>query len=101
MSRVCPVSGKGPVSGNSRSHSVLATRRVWNVNLQKYKVEINGKMVDVRMSARAYRSLNKSVKSKDKDVKAEPAKEAKVEAKVEAPKEAKAEAKAEKKAEAK
>jgi large subunit ribosomal protein L28 len=64
MSRVCPVSGKGPVSGNNRSHSVRATRRVWNVNLQKYKIEINGKMVEVRMSARAYRSLNKSVKAK-------------------------------------
>jgi large subunit ribosomal protein L28 len=55
MSRVCPITGKGPVSGNNRSHSVLATRRVWNVNLQKYKIEINGKMVEVRMSARAYR----------------------------------------------
>jgi|LAHS01.1.fsa_nt_gb large subunit ribosomal protein L28 len=64
MSRVCPITGKGPVSGNNRSHSVLATRRVWNVNLQKYKIEINGKMVEVRMSARAYRSLNKSVKAK-------------------------------------
>jgi len=66
MSRVCPITGKGPVSGNNRSHSVLATRRVWNVNLQKYKIEINGKMVEVRMSARAYRSLNKSVKAKAK-----------------------------------
>jgi large subunit ribosomal protein L28 len=64
MSRVCPITGKGPVSGNNRSHSVLATRRVWNVNLQKYKIEINGKMVEVRMSARAYRTLNKSVKAK-------------------------------------
>lgn len=64
MSRVCPITGKGPVSGNNRSHSVLATRRKWNVNLQKYKIEINGKMVEVRMSARAYRSLNKSVKAK-------------------------------------
>lgn len=64
MSRVCPISGKGPLSGNNRSHSVLATRRRWNVNLQKYKININGKMVEVRMSARAYRSLNKSVKAK-------------------------------------
>jgi len=62
MSRVCPISGKGPVSGNNRSHSERATRRTWNVNMQKYKVNINGKMVEVRMSARAYRSLNKSAK---------------------------------------
>lgn len=80
MSRVCPITGKRPVSGNNRSHSVLATRRVWNVNLQKYKIEINGKMVEVRMSARAYRSLNKSVKAKAK------ANDVKAEAKVEAPK---------------
>ena len=51
------------MSGNNRSHSVLATRRRWNVNLQKYKINIDGKMVEVRMSARAYRALNKSVKA--------------------------------------
>ena len=71
MSRKCPITGKGPVSGNNRSHSVLASRRKWNVNLQKYKIEINGKMVEVRMSARAYRSLNKSVKAKEATSKAE------------------------------
>lgn len=95
MSRVCPITGKGPVSGNNRSHSVLATRRKWNVNLQKYKIEINGKMVEVRMSARAYRSLNKSVKAKEAAPKAEAPK-------AEAPKEAvKAEKPVEKAAEAK
>jgi large subunit ribosomal protein L28 len=60
MSRVCPISGKGPISGNARSHSLRSTRRKWNVNLQKYKLNINGKEVEVRLSARAYRSLNKS-----------------------------------------
>lgn len=64
MSRVCPVTGKGPMSGNRRSHSMRATRRAWNVNLQKHKVSINGQMVEIRMSARAYRTLNKSVKAK-------------------------------------
>jgi len=64
MSRKCPITGKGPLSGNNRSHSVRATRRVWNVNLQKYKININGKMVEVKMSARAYRSLNKSTGKK-------------------------------------
>lgn len=66
MSRVCPISGKGPMSGNNRSHSVRATRRRWNVNLQKFKLNVDGKMVEVRMSARAYRSLNKSVKAANK-----------------------------------
>lgn len=63
MSRKCPITGKGPMSGNNRSHSVRATRRRWNVNLQNYQVCINGKMVQVRMSARAYRTLNKSIKA--------------------------------------
>ena len=65
MSRKCPVTGKGPMSGNNRSHSVRATRRRWNVNIQTYKVNINGNMVEVKMSARAYRTLNKSIKAKD------------------------------------
>lgn len=62
MSRTCPASGKGPISGNSRSHSVMATRRKWNVNLQPYKMMVDGKMVTVRMSTRAHRSLNKASK---------------------------------------
>ncbi|MGP1414256.1 MAG: 50S ribosomal protein L28 [Bacillales bacterium] len=63
MSRVCPITGKGPLTGNARSHSLIATRRRWNVNLQTYKIEINGKPYKVRMSARAYRALNKSSKT--------------------------------------
>ncbi|MCF0116828.1 MAG: 50S ribosomal protein L28 [Bacilli bacterium] len=62
MSRVCPVTGKGPISGNNRSHSCRATRRKWNVNLQKYKVVIDGREQTIRMSARAYRTLNKIAK---------------------------------------
>ncbi len=62
MSRVCQVSGVGPRSGNNRSHSLRATRRVWNANLQKYKVVIDGKEVTVRMTARAHRALLKNAK---------------------------------------
>ena len=62
MSRVCQITGKGPLSGNTRSHSLRHTRRRWNVNLQKYKLEIDGKVVTIRMSARAYRTLQKSAK---------------------------------------
>jgi len=60
MSRVCPLTGKAPLSGNKRSHSLIATRRRWNVNLHTYKIEIDGEEYKVRMSARAYRTLNKS-----------------------------------------
>ena len=55
MSRVCEVSGKGPLTGNRRSHSLRATRRKWNVNLQQ--VPINGEKK--RVSARTLRTLKK------------------------------------------
>ena len=64
MSRVCPVTGKGPMSGNNRSHSLRATRRRWNTNLQTKVVIVDGKEMRVRMSARAYRSLNKQYKER-------------------------------------
>ena len=64
MSRVCPVTGKGPMSGNNRSHSLRATRRRWNANLQTKVVMVDGKPTRVRMSARAYRSLNKQYKER-------------------------------------
>ena len=57
MSRVCQISGKGPLSGNNRSHSLRATRRKWNVNLQEATIMVNGKPKKVRVSARALRSL--------------------------------------------
>lgn len=62
MARRCQISGVGPKSGNARSHSMIATRRVWNANLQKYKMNINGKMVTVKMTARAHRALVKNAK---------------------------------------
>ena len=62
MSRVCPVTRKGPLSGNSRSHSLRASRRRWNCNLQVRTVVVDGQEMRVRMSTRAYRSLNKQYK---------------------------------------
>lgn len=59
MSRVCQLSGVGPKSGNNRSHSVRATRRVWNPNLQKHTIIVDGKEVEVRCTSRAYRSYLK------------------------------------------
>ena len=53
MSRVCAVSGKKALSGNRRSHSLHATRRKWNVNLQTVKVMVDGKPKRIRISARA------------------------------------------------
>jgi len=62
MSRVCQISGVGRRTGNNRSHSNIATRRVWNANLQKYTITVNGKKVTVKMTARAHRALVKNAK---------------------------------------
>ncbi|MEE0831232.1 MAG: 50S ribosomal protein L28 [Longicatena sp.] len=59
MSKVCAVTGKGPLTGNKRSHSMRATRRTWNVNLQKVKVIVDGKPQTIRISARALKTLKK------------------------------------------
>ncbi|HBD06087.1 MAG TPA: 50S ribosomal protein L28 [Firmicutes bacterium] len=58
MSRKCVITGKGPVSGNNRSHSLRATRRRWNVNLQKVDLVVDGKRVK-RISTKALRTLRK------------------------------------------
>ena len=49
MARKCEVSGKGPMSGNSRSHALNATKRKWNVNLQKATILVNGKPKKVKI----------------------------------------------------
>jgi large subunit ribosomal protein L28 len=38
MSKVCVSCGRKPAFGNSRSHSMVATRRRFNPNLQKVRV---------------------------------------------------------------
>lgn len=60
MSRVCPLTGKRPLSGNARSHSLRATRRRWNVNLQPVKVEIDGRVCRVMLSTKAIKTLRKA-----------------------------------------
>lgn len=57
MSKVCAVTGKKALSGNRRSHSLRATRRKWNVNLQKATVYVDGKPQRIRLSARALKTL--------------------------------------------
>ena len=60
MSRKCQISGKGPISENTRSHALNASRRKWNVNLQKTTILVDGKPTKVRISARELRTLRKS-----------------------------------------
>jgi len=64
MSRVCQVSGKKAMSGNNRSHSLRATRRKWNVNLQKVHMVVDGKPQTVRISARALKTLKSGARKK-------------------------------------
>ena len=42
MSKVCAICGKKPGFGNSRSHSMVATRRRFNPNLQKVRIDVGG-----------------------------------------------------------
>jgi large subunit ribosomal protein L28 len=40
--KVCYSCGKGPAFGQSRSHSMVATKRRFNPNLQKVRIDIKG-----------------------------------------------------------
>ncbi len=42
MSKVCDVCGKGPVYGNNVSHAHNKTRRRWEPNLQRVRVDVDG-----------------------------------------------------------
>jgi large subunit ribosomal protein L28 len=42
MAKVCHSCGKRPAFGNSRSHSMVATRRRFDPNLQKVKILVRG-----------------------------------------------------------
>ena len=60
MSRKCQISGRGPLSGNTRSHALKSSRRKWNVNLQKATILVDGKPTKVRISAKELRTLRKA-----------------------------------------
>ena len=42
MSKVCHSCGKGAAFGNSRSHSMVATKRRFNPNLQRVRIDVAG-----------------------------------------------------------
>jgi large subunit ribosomal protein L28 len=42
MAKVCHSCGRGPAFGNSRSHSMVATKRRFNANLQKVRIDDRG-----------------------------------------------------------
>ena len=55
----CDISGKGKQYGNNVSHSKRHTKRVWNPNLQKKTLVIDGRKVSLKVSTQALRSLKK------------------------------------------
>jgi large subunit ribosomal protein L28 len=42
MAKICHVCAKGPAYGNSRSHSMVATRRRFEPNLQRVRIDDGG-----------------------------------------------------------
>ena len=63
MAKVCHSCGKRPAFGNSRSHSMVATRRRFNPNLQKVRIqEPGGGTARVYVCARCLKS-NKVTKA--------------------------------------
>ena len=62
MAKVCFSCGKRPWTGNSRSHSMVATRRRFNPNLQKVRIDDGGRTRRVYVCTRCLKS-NKVIKA--------------------------------------
>ena len=61
MSRVCQVTGKGPISGNNVSHAKNRTRRRFLPNLHRHRfwVASENRWVKLRVSAKGMRIIDK------------------------------------------
>ncbi len=61
MSRVCQVTGRGPMSGNSVSHANNKTRRRFHVNLQSRRLWVPslGRFIKLRLSNQGLRLIDK------------------------------------------
>ena len=61
MSRVCQVTGKGPVTGNNVSHANNKTKRRFLPNLQYHRfwVESENRFVKLRVSTKGMRTIDK------------------------------------------
>jgi len=57
--RICDITGKGKQFGNNVSFSQRHTKKVWEPNLQKKTLIIDGKKVTLKVSAQAIRTLKK------------------------------------------
>ncbi len=61
MSRVCQVTGKGPMSGNNVSHANNRNRRRFlpNVHSRRFWVESENRYVRLRVSCKGLRIIDK------------------------------------------
>jgi len=57
--KTCEVSGKGKQFGNNVSFSQRHTKKVWEPNLQKKTLVIDGKKIRVKISTSALRTLKR------------------------------------------
>jgi large subunit ribosomal protein L28 len=62
MARVCQLTGKRPITGNTVSHSNIKTRRRFLPNLQtkKYFLAEEDKWVTLKISTEGIRTINKN-----------------------------------------
>lgn len=55
----CEITGKGKQFGNNVSFSLRRTKKVWEPNLQKKTIVVNGQKMKVKISTQAIRTLKK------------------------------------------
>jgi large subunit ribosomal protein L28 len=56
VSKVCVICNKKPGFGNNRSHSMVATRRRFNPNLQQMRILLNGSPTRADVCTRCLKS---------------------------------------------
>jgi large subunit ribosomal protein L28 len=56
MAKICAICGKKPAFGHNRSHSMVATKRRFNPNLQHVRVLIDGRATRAYVCARCLKS---------------------------------------------
>jgi large subunit ribosomal protein L28 len=61
MSKVCPITGKRPLSGNNVSHANNKTRRRFLPNLQKRRIWVpsQNRFITLRVTTKGLRTIDK------------------------------------------
>jgi len=59
VSKVCAICGKKPSFGHNRSHSMVATKRRFNPNLQRVRVLLAGKPTRTYVCTRCLKKVDR------------------------------------------